>query len=112
MENLGSVFSDLLGRIASDEETALIFLQELWPHIVGKDLALKSRPLSLKGKSLRVAVPSKTWKKELMELHQMMIDAVNKYWNCDLVHTIEFEVRPMSEAQSAQEVVHTDQQNL
>ncbi len=105
METLGSVFSDLLRRIASDEETALIFLNELWPQIVGKDLAFRSRPLALRNKRLRIAVPSKTWKKELMELHQMMIHAVNKYWNYDLVHTVECEVRRM-------EVVHADQQDL
>ena len=105
MENLGSVFSDLLRRIASDDETALIFLNELWPQVVGKDLALRSRPLALRNKRLRIAVGSKTWKKELMELHQMISHAVNKYWNCDLVHTVEFEVRRM-------EVVQADQQDL
>ncbi len=112
MENLGSVFSDLLRRIASDEETALIFLNELWPQIVGKDLAFRSRPLALRNKRLRIAVPSKTWKKELMELHPMMIHAVNKYWNCDLVHTVEIEVRRMDEKFRSQEVVQVDQQDL
>ncbi|MCZ6485630.1 MAG: DUF721 domain-containing protein [Acidobacteria bacterium] len=101
METLGSVFSDLLRRIASDEETALIFLNELWPQIVGKELAFRSCPVALRDKRLRIAVPSKTWKKELMELHPMMIDAVNKYWHCDLVHTVKFEVRPMDEKVSA-----------
>ncbi len=101
METLGSVFSNLLRRIASDEETALIFLNELWPQIVGKELAFRSCPVALRDKRLRIAVPSKTWKKELMELHQMMIHAVNKYWHCDLVHTVEFEVRPMDEKVSA-----------
>ena len=63
METLGSVFSDLLRRIASDEETALIFLNELWPQIVGKELAFRSCPVALRDKRLRIAVPSKTWKK-------------------------------------------------
>ncbi len=112
MEDLGSVFSDLLRRIASDEETALIFLNELWPQIVGKDLAFRSCPLALKSKRLRIAVPSKIWKKELMELHQMMTHAVNKYWNCELVHTVEIEVRRMDEKFRSQEVVQVDQQDL
>lgn len=97
MDSLGSVLSDLLHRIASDDETKLIFLNELWPQIVGKNLAVRSRPLALNNQTLLLAVPSEIWEKELTQLRPMLIHAVNKYWNFHLVEKIDFEVRLMEE---------------
>ncbi len=93
MKSVGSVLSHFMDTIASDEEIALIFLQELWPQTVGKDLASKSRPLTLKDKRLLLAVPSQIWVKELTGLRQMLIQAVNKYWHRRLIEAVDFEVR-------------------
>lgn len=97
MKSVGSVLSLFLDRIASDEEIALIFLNELWPQIVGKDLASKSRPLALKNQKLLMAVPSEIWVRELTQLRQMLVHAVNKYWNLRLIEKIDFEVRSTDE---------------
>ena len=97
MKSVGSVLPQFLDRIASDEEIALIFLSELWPQIVGKDLASKSRPLALKNQKLLMAVPSEIWVKELTQLRQMLVHAVNKYWNLRLIEKIDFEVRSTDE---------------
>ena len=97
MKSAGSILSHFLDRIASDEKIALIFLNELWPQIVGKDLASKSRPLALKDQELLLAVPSEVWVKELGQLGQMLVHAVNKYWNLRLIEKINFEVRPTDE---------------
>ncbi len=93
MKSVGSVLSQFLDRIASDEEIALIFLSELWPQIVGKDLASKSRPLALRDKRLILSVPSQIWAKELTQLREMMVHAVNKHWDLRLIEKIDFEVR-------------------
>ncbi len=93
MKSVGSVLSHFLDRIASDEEIALIFLSELWPQIVGKDLASKSRPLVLRDKRLLLSVPSQIWAKELTQLREMLVHAVNKHWDLSLIEKIDFEVR-------------------
>jgi predicted nucleic acid-binding Zn ribbon protein len=93
MKSVGSVLSHFLDRIASDEEIALIFLSELWPQIVGKDLASKSRPLALRDKRLLLSVPSEIWAKELAQLRKMLVHTVNKHWDLGLVESIDFEVR-------------------
>jgi len=93
MKSVGSALSHFLNRIASDEEIALIFLSELWPQIVGKDLASKSRPLVLRDKRLLLSVPSEIWAKELTQLGEMLVHAVNKHWDLNLIEKIDFEVR-------------------
>ncbi len=93
MKSVGSVLSHFLDRIASDEEIALIFLSELWPQIVGKDLASKSRPLALRDRRLLLSVPSEIWAKELAQLRKMLVHTVNKHWDLGLVESIDFEVR-------------------
>ncbi len=93
MKSVGSVLSHFLDRIASDEEIALIFLSELWPQIVGMDLASKSRPLALRNKRLLLTVPSEIWATELKQLRKMLVHAVNKHWNLGLIEKIDFEVR-------------------
>ncbi len=93
MKSVGSVLSHFLDRIASDEEIALVFLSELWPQIVGKDLASKSRPLALRDKRLLLSVPSEIWAKELAQLRKMLVHTVNKHWNLQLIEKIDFEVR-------------------
>jgi len=97
VKSVGSVLSHFLDSIASDEEIALIFLSELWPQIVGKDLASKSHPLALRDKRLLLAVPSEIWVKELTQLRQMLVHAVNKYWSLGLIETIDFQVRATDE---------------
>ncbi len=93
MKSVGSVLSHFLDRIASDEEIALIFLSELWPQIVGKDLASKSRPLALRDKRLLLSVPNQIWANELTQLREMLVHAVNKHWNLSLIEKVDFEVR-------------------
>ena len=94
MESLDTLLANFLRRIASNEEITVIFLRELWPQIVGKDLASKSRPLTLKTKKLLLAVPSEIWQKELTELREMLLNAINRHWELPVVEEIDFVVRP------------------
>jgi predicted nucleic acid-binding Zn ribbon protein len=92
MKNLGAILPDFLRRIASDNDIALIFLTELWPQIVGKEMAANSRPLSLGRKKLRVTVPSEVWQSELTGLEATFVSNINNYWRLSLVERIQFTV--------------------
>jgi len=92
MEQLGSFLPGFLRSVAKDEETALTFLDALWPEIVGQRLAAQCRPVSLKEETLTVMVQTETWRNELMAMKSLMISAVKKFWGMQLVETIHFEV--------------------
>ena len=93
MEHLRSFLPDFLRSVAKDEETALTFLDALWPEIVGPRLAARCRPVSLRDKTLTVMVPTEIWRKELVGMRSMMIRAVRRFWGLQLVETIDCEVR-------------------
>ncbi len=90
MDNLSTLLPDVLRRIASDSDIALIFLKELWPQIVGKEMAANSRPQNLRKKRLLVAVPSEVWEKELTGLESIFLNNINNYWRLSLVERIQF----------------------
>ncbi len=92
MESLSKFLPGFLRRIASDNGIALIFLQELWPQIVGKEMAAHSRPLSLGKKTLLISVPSEVWQNELTELTSTLLGNINNYWQLSLVERITFTV--------------------
>lgn len=92
MKNLSTILPEVLQRIASDNDIALIFLKELWPQIVGKEMAANSRPLSLGKKKLLVAVPSEVWRHELTVLAATFLSNINHYWRLPLVERIKFTV--------------------
>ena len=92
MKRLDSFFPDFLRSIASNEELTLIFLQELWPQLAGKELAEKTTPVALQNKSLVVTVPSEIWAKQLRELRQMLLRSINGFWDFPLLQSIRLRV--------------------
>jgi hypothetical protein len=89
---LASVPEQFLRSIGSDEDVAIIFLRELWPTIVGNELARSTEPLALLDKKLEVRVPSLVWAKQLSGLKGMLIHSINGFWSLRLVERIEWEV--------------------
>ena len=85
---------EFVHAITSDEEVALMFLKELWPHIVGEELARNSEPVGLSRKVLRVRVPSALWLNQLTGLRAMVISSINKFWRVHLIETISWECDP------------------
>ena len=88
----------LVHSIASDEEVSLIFLQRLWPQIVGEELARNSQPASLTRRTLCVRVPSELWLEQLRGFSSMVITSVNRFWGVHLVETIKWEIGLMEES--------------
>lgn len=93
MQRVGTLLSGFLAQVSADEELSLVFLSELWPQIVGKEVAEKARPVALRKKRLVVRVSSELWKKQLDELRQVLVESINRFWNCPLVETIELRIR-------------------
>jgi len=85
---------EFVSAITSDEEVVLMFLKELWPHIVGKELARNSEPVGLSNRVLRVRVPSALWANQLAGLRKMVISSINQFWQVRVVETIRWEFNP------------------
>jgi len=81
-----------LRSIEADQEVVVMFLKELWPHIVGEELARNTEPSALNKKVLKVLVPSAVWASELASLRSLMMASINRFWGVQLVETIRLEV--------------------
>lgn len=90
MEKALEVLQRFLVIVGDDEEKILIFLRELWPNIVGPELARHTKPESLLDGILTVLVPTGVWKTQLLELRQDMIRATNNFWKRSIVREIRF----------------------
>ena len=78
----------LLDLVAEEEERILIFLKDLWPKIVGSNLARHTAPETLSKGVLTVRVPPGVWKAQLSEVRPEMVEATNRYWNRTIVKEI------------------------
>jgi hypothetical protein len=89
MERMTESFPRILDLVAEEETRVLIFLKELWPRIVGADLARHTVPISLKDGVLVLEVPSGVWQAQLSEMLPAMAAATNRFWKRSLVKEIQ-----------------------
>ncbi len=82
---------ELIRSIEADEEVTILFLRELWPQLVGEELACKTKPTLLRKKVLQVRVPSAVWASQLAGLRTIMIGSINRIWGTQVVETIRLE---------------------
>lgn len=73
----------------------LVLIRELWPQIVGIELARNCEPTRFSGAKLFVAVDDVVWKTQVEALRSLMIRAINDQWGCRLIERIEVVLRPM-----------------
>ena len=92
MKSVHSLLGDFLQRFQEDDEKSELFLQELWPEIVGEQLAMRTRPHALHQGRLQVAVSNERWKKELKPLAESLRGTINRFWGVTLVKRISFVV--------------------
>jgi len=78
--------------IEGDKDVVIMFLKELWPRVVGEEIARNTEPVRLTGEALAVRVNSAVWANQLAGLRSMMIGSINKFWGGRLVETIRLEV--------------------
>lgn len=99
MQPLSSGFRKFLQKIGEDSHLSLLFLRELWPRLVGSEVAKSATPVDLKGKRLVVQVCDSVWKKELSRLQAQVIASVNHFWGCELVERLTIRVEKKNEAE-------------
>ena len=90
MRKIAAVIPEVLREVSSNEEVALIFLEELWPQFAGESLAKRTNPCSLKNKILIVRVQDENWKDQLLHYRQVLKKSINEFWGIRLVKGIEF----------------------
>ena len=88
MRSISSFLSTFLSSL-KDEDTCLIVLAELWPQIVGPEVAPHSQPHRLRRGRLVLAVSNNLWRAELSSMEPLLIQAVNQFWARNLVKAIE-----------------------
>lgn len=93
MKPLNVQFPQFLKGIARDPELSLIFLKELWPRVVGDELARKTAPLALRDRTLVVEVPGEVWRSQLAEVEGLFRERINAFWGCLLIERIQFKNR-------------------
>lgn len=81
----------VLARVMEDPEATLVLLQELWPEMVGEDLARFTRPVRWDGQRLVINVPGEVWVHHLSDFQQLFAERINRYWRRPLVETIHFQ---------------------
>lgn len=94
MRSLRDCLPAILKSAASRPEVAIIFIREMWPQIVGGELARNSEPVQLNGRELVVRVEDPVWKAQVEALRPLMIKAVNDQWGCALIERIRIGLRP------------------
>ena len=90
MRPLGSLLGDFLRNFQGDADKTELFLRELWPDVVGPQLARRTRPLALRRGRLEVGVPAAQWVRELEPFSEAIRDAVNQFWGTRLVIVVKF----------------------
>ncbi|UCF37786.1 MAG: DUF721 domain-containing protein [Acidobacteriota bacterium] len=94
MQRLVSCLPSILRSVSKDERTCFIFLKELWPQIVGDEVARKTRVLDLSEKRLDVGVPSEAWQMQLRSLTPVILASITRMWGCRPVERIEMKIDP------------------
>ena len=84
----------ILKSTASRPEVAIVLMREMWPQIVGPELARNSEPVQLNGRTLIVRVVDPVWHAQADALRELMIKVVNDQWGCALVERIQINLRP------------------
>ena len=80
MKNLKQLIPSILKQVPDDPETRLVFLQNLWPKIVGPELADKCRPKVLQGSKLILYTSSDQWRLSLHEMRGLLVTSINRFW--------------------------------
>ena len=74
---LGSVISSVLDRLGIGLKLKRYEIIDLWPEIVGSQIAQVTKVDHIEGDKLYVAVATSVWRNELMFLKKDLIEKVN-----------------------------------
>lgn len=92
-EGLGSVIQRIVGDRRWDERLRGTSLFDVWPEVVGADLAQHAQPVRLAGGILVVEVSSPAWATQVSYLAEDLVARCNATMDQDLVTRIDVRVR-------------------
>jgi len=69
-------------------------LRLLWPLMAGPQLAAHCAPRGIRGRTLLLAVPDRTWGLSLRSFEPMLLEAVNRFLGADVVQSVEYSEDP------------------
>jgi predicted nucleic acid-binding Zn ribbon protein len=73
-----------------DRELDLELLQQLWPSLVGAQLAGATRVTAVQGSRVVVNVPDRTWRKQLIKMTPQLLVRINEPWATPWILEIAF----------------------
>lgn len=87
----------------------LEFIQGLWPAVVGRALARRTKPVGWRNERLRIAVADPAWRGQMEALAAALLATVQRWFPPHLVTGLEFTVEehlfsPISPPQAVREV--------
>lgn len=94
MEALIKLLPNVLRASGNAPEVAEAAAIAAWKHCAGEGLKERALPLTLEGRTLRVAVADLIWQKQLHAMRGQMIYRINTLLGQPVVGTIEFVIDP------------------
>jgi len=94
MIELSVLLSKALRQIPPSEELLEKVVLAAWKPAVGEALWKKTRPFRLFNSTLIVSVPTLTWRRELWQLRQEILDKLNSVLGQRVISALEFRVDP------------------
>ncbi len=75
---------------AWDSQLDLHLLQQLWPTLVGAELAASTRIVALHGSRVVLQVPDQIWRKQLIDMKGRLLAKLNEPWSSPIITEIAF----------------------
>ena len=85
-------------ELGLDDPVVAVALTDHWADVVGDGVAAHSRPRTLRGGVLTIAVDASPWATELRYQEQVIRDRVIEVTGLDVVTTVQIVVEPPGEA--------------
>lgn len=74
------------------ERHRLDFVQALWPVVVGRSLAERTKPVAWEADGLRVAVPDAAWRRQMEALAGVVLAAIGRWFPQPIITRLGFVV--------------------
>ena len=71
-----------------DSQMDLRLLQQLWPTLVGPELASATKVVALQGSRVVLNVPDQIWRKQLLKMRTKLLAKLNEPWPSPLITEI------------------------
>jgi hypothetical protein len=87
MQKAGEILRGALRRLKTPDQP-LDWLVAVWPLVVGKRLAERTRPLACAAGVLEIAVEGAAWRDQLAEMTGSLRAQINRWWGGELVRQV------------------------